>query len=384
MLLDAITRALAVAAESPLLGKVIIVGATGVALAAFACGTLPWTHQQPDNLKWTAVGIDLLKAVDVVGVYEGAFRSPKVGETMTPAQLDIFFQFNIFTDQILDRGLATGRMTPRRFGIGGLIFDFLFLSPNILGAITSLALGSFALGSFGAIQYSRAPSLVAVHLFGYLYVLAHTALVLFAHLGMLNDAKKVEAYNKRPEGPKPFFYILWGEQAAGDGPRGAHPFDRHTWPPLVYIPPRGIPYYMKGYILTDVPSLALLAIGSPNAYLSIWACYLCAGLTDHLLLFGSHFSDRIKTVLPIRGINMLQCARCHTPPAPHAANATRRQRHSARAARSPQSHAGSTPFRSRPCGLRTLTLRTMDPDLADTPCGLWTLTLRTHLADYGP
>ena len=117
---------------------------------------------------------------------------------MTAAQLDIFFQFNIFTDQILDRGLATGTMSPRRFGVGGVLFDFLFLSPVVLGVVSTVAIAAYAIGAAGAVQYARAPSLVATHLFGYLYVLAHTSLVVFAHLGMVNDAKKVEAYNATP------------------------------------------------------------------------------------------------------------------------------------------------------------------------------------------
>ena len=60
------------------------------------------------------------------------------------------------------------------------------------------------------------------------------------------------------------------------------------------------------YILVDLPGIALLLCGSAYAYPAIWACYLCAALTDHLFLFGGPLSERVKTTLPVRGINMAQ------------------------------------------------------------------------------
>lgn len=275
---------------------------------------LPWSHQRPDGMTWTTAGVDLVKAVDM-SMWEAPFlfAKPAAGDKLTSAQLDLFFKFNIFTNQLLDRGLAKGVMAPRRFGLLGAAFDFLFMAQIFLFAIGAIALTAFALGSTGLLEYSRAPWLVAAHLFAYLYVLLHTAFVVGAHLGMMGDATKVEAYNAldataKATAPKPYHYIMWGEQAAGEGAKGTHPFDAHTWPPLVYLPPTAIPRYQKGYILVDLPGLALLLCGSSYAYLAVWGCYLCAALSDHLLLFGGSFDERLKTVLPVRGINMAQYA----------------------------------------------------------------------------
>ena len=137
-------------------------------------------------------------------------------------------------------------------------------------------------------------------------LLLHSAFVVGAHLAMANDAKKTEA--AIASGGANYHLTMWSEQAAGDGARGSHRYDAHTWPPLVYLPPKAILRYQRGYILADVPGVLLLLCGSPHAFAAIWACYLCAALTDHLVLFGGPLSQRVKTVLPCRGMNMLQYA----------------------------------------------------------------------------
>lgn len=300
--------------DSPLFAPVALgvsAVAVGGALLATVSGVQPWAQQKP-TLTWTKAGIDLLKELDTQ-LYEGVFGKPMPGDAITSDQSGLLDKFNVFTYQLLDRGLAAGTMKPRTFGLLGTIFDFIFMVPLFLGFFGLLGFGAYGLGTFGVLNYKRSPGTVAFHFFSYCFVLLHTMFVVFAHLGMKNDAKKVEDYNKlgegaRPHVAKPYHYVMWGEQAAGNGPKGSHPYDAHTWPPLVYIPPSGIPLYQKGYILVDLPGLALLAIGSPKAYLAIWGCYLCAALTDHLFLFGGTFFDRLKTVLPVRGINMAQYA----------------------------------------------------------------------------
>lgn len=295
--------------ESPVfLGGAAVVAA-GVIFGGMLTGANPWAHQMP-QLKWTAAGVDMVKAIDK-SIYEDAMQKPQPGDTMTSGvgpngvgQLDLFFKFNIFTDQLLDRGLVTGAMQPRKYGLLGKLYDFLFMAPVLVGGIGVLALTSYALGRLGVLHYSRPPAKVAIHFFGYLYVLLHTMFVTIAHLGMKGDAAKVEEAIKT--GEPQYHKVMWSEQAAGNAPKGAHPFDAHTWPPLVYIPAASVPLYQRGYILADLPGIALLAIGSSHAYAAMWACYLSAALTDHLFLFGGSPSERLKTVSPIRGINMLQ------------------------------------------------------------------------------
>ena len=307
-LLDPFIRA---ATESPLvIGAVAVIGA-GVAIGGLLMP--PHTHQKPDGLKWTQGGIDFVLAVNAP-LYESVFGSPKPGDPLTPAHLDLFFAFNIFTDQMLSRGLASGSMAPRKFGVLGYAFDFLAMAGIFYTAIFGVSTIVFGLGKFGLLTYARAPLVVAAHSFCYLYCLLHTAFVVGAHIGMFAGAKAVVAYNNGEGAPpngvpeKSYHYVMWCEQAAGDKPKGSHPYDAHTWPPLVYIPPLGVPHYMRGYLLVDLPGIALLLVGSPKAYAAIWGCYLCAALTDHLTLFGGQFKDRIKTVLPVGGINMAQYA----------------------------------------------------------------------------
>ena len=205
-------------------------------------------------------------------------------------------------------------MAPRKFGVLGYAFDFLAMAGIFYTAIFGVSTIVFGLGKFGLLTYARAPLVVAAHSFCYLYCLLHTAFVVGAHIGMFAGAKAVVAYNNGEGAPpngvpeKSYHYVMWCEQAAGDKPRARTRDDAHTWPPLVYIPPLGVPHYMRGYLLVDLPGIALLLVGSPKAYAAIWGCYLCAALTDHLTLFGGQFKDRIKTVLPVGGINMAQYA----------------------------------------------------------------------------
>jgi len=290
---------------------VVLGVASVVALGALVGGFEPWGNQKVKDAKWTAAGIARVKSVDP-GLME-VFGKPAVGDAMTPEQQDIFANFTMFMPQLLDIGLATGTMPPHKTGFLGELFDFAFMASPVFGMVGVISLVGFSLGHFGVLTYSRAPLAVATHLFGYLYVLIHTAFVVGAHLSMAGQAKDVEKYNAMADVakaavPKPFPYVLWAEQAAGSEPKGAHDFDEHSWPPLVYMPPTAIPLYQKGYIFVDLPGLALLAIGSPYAYFAIWVCYLSAALSDHLFCFGGRFTDRLKTIMYLRGMNMGQYA----------------------------------------------------------------------------
>jgi len=202
---------------------------------------------------------------------------------------------------------------PRRFPLLGALYDFLFFAPVLVAGVGALSFAVFGLGHYGLLTYERAPAVVAIHFFSYLFTLINTAFAVGAHLVMFGDAKKVDAYNAldaaaKADAPKPFHLVMWAEQPGGSKPKGAHAFDAHIWPPLVHLPPRGVPLYQKGYILVDLPGLALLLLGSPYAYLAMWGCYQTAAMTDHLLLFGGAFPDRLKTILPVKGINLAQYA----------------------------------------------------------------------------
>mmetsp|Transcript_44785 Transcript_44785/g.74302 ORF Transcript_44785/g.74302 Transcript_44785/m.74302 type:complete len:332 (-) Transcript_44785:402-1397(-) len=275
---------------------------------------MPWNTQIPENVTWTLAGVELVRAV---GSWE-LLGKPAPGDTFMTDHFKAFHKVFMFTDQLYDRGLVTGgEMKPRKY-FGGALFDFLFLTPTFFWLIATVDLAVLGCSCAGLVALARALWLETLHLLSKLYVLLHTFFFFKYHLNMCKIARNVAAYNTAEQSavksgepntvPKPFHLIMWAEQAVADSPRGSHPYDTHTWPPLMHIPPPSIPLYCKSWVVVDFPGIVLLLCGLPVAFLTIWGCYLSAGATDHLFFFGGSFGERIKTFLPIRGFGIAQYA----------------------------------------------------------------------------